>query len=387
MQSVDKGNRPHVVLVGAVNSGKSTLFNRLIGQELAVVSSLPGTTTDAVSKAIELPGVGPVVIVDTPGLNDHTEIGDLRMEHTRRVLREADMVLLLLTPPDLSCYDQLKGLISVPLIPLIAKDPISDDLSDSVAQKMGMRPMVVGEDLTPLIERIRLTIAEQSPHTPESITGGLAQPGDLVLLVMPQDASAPKGRLILPQVQTIRELLDKHCLVLSVQPSELSSALSHLISPPRLIITDSQAFAEVERLCPEGVPLTSFSVLMSALKGDLPRLVAGAGAIERLTPTSRVLIAEACTHAPETEDIGTVKIPRLLRKRFGDELRIDHVSGRDFPTDLTSYDLVIHCGACMFNRRHLLSRQTEAEVQSVPMTNYGLAIAQLLGILSKVALP
>lgn len=388
MQNPSKGLLPHVVLSGNVNAGKSTLFNRLLGQNLALVSPLPGTTTDTVSKACELPGLGAIVLVDTPGLGDNTALGSLRIEASEKAFREADLILFV-TDGDTSPVAHIRSCSKAPILPVVISSVYSEkdpDLSD-VEKACGRSAVRLGESIDPLLARIKMALEPTKEAEEKSITGDLAKPGDLVLLVMPQDSEAPKGRLILPQVQTIRELLDKKCLALSVQPSELPLALSRLKEPPALIITDSQKFAEVEKLCPKGVPLTSFSVLMSAYKGDLKQLLSGAAAIDRLTTKSRILIAEACTHVPNGEDIGTVKIPNLLRKRFGQALHIDNVSGKDFPRDLSGYHLVIHCAACMFNRAHLLSRQSEAEDQSVPMTNYGIAIAKLLGILPKVALP
>ena len=386
MEQVSKGLRPHIVLAGPVNAGKSTLFNRLVGQTKALVSPEAGTTTDTVSQAFELPGFGAVVFVDTPGMGDTGTLGAARIEVAKRALREADLILFI-ADSGFECFSVIKSVSSAPILPVfVQKRPSGEDLkeSDKIA---GGQPIVLGEDLAPLYARIAVLLRASSPDTPVDLTGSLVKPGDVVLLVMPQDSEAPKGRLILPQVQTIRELLDKHCLVLSAQPSEMTAALSSLKEPPKLIITDSQKFAEVRQLTPPGVPLTSFSVLMSAYKGDLKKLIEGAARLDTLRGDGRVLIAEACAHAPNGEDIGTVKLPRLLRKRFGPGLEIDHVTGKDFPEDLSGYDLVIHCGACMFNRAHLLSRQAEAEAQGVPMTNYGIAIAGLLGILSDVTLP
>lgn len=377
-QSVPKGLRPHIVLVGRVNSGKSTLFNRILGENLALVSPTPGTTTDTVSKAFELPGFGAVILTDTPGLEDDTPLGELRMEATRKALLEADLVLLVAKSESPSIEELVRSLTKAPLL-TVSTESMTGDLDS--------RTLGESDSLAPLFDAISAQLEKSESKAPESITGRLAKERDLVLLVMPQDSEAPKGRLILPQVQVIRELLDKHCIVLSVQPEELPSALCRLKESPQLIITDSQRFADVERLTPADVPLTSFSVLMSAYKGDLTELIKGAEALDTLTEESRVLIAEACSHAPNGEDIGTVKIPRLLRKRFGEGLRIDFVSGKAFPRDLTPYDLVIHCGACMFNRAHLLARQRLAAEESVPMTNYGIAIAKLLGILSRTALP
>ena len=393
----ETSERKRLLLVGQVNSGKSTLFNRLLRQERSLVSDQAGTTTDSVEKLFELPSVGPILLVDTPGLADDTPLGAERQRVTQQALSSADLVLYLL-----SCEDSLDTPIiaalrkaNVPTLPIIARADLPEQSSwlerqEEIVQCFGHAPLSLrqndDESLDTLLEKIKQTLHNVSEPTP-SLLGNLCQTGDLVLLVMPQDSAAPAGRLILPQVQTIRALLDRGCHALCVTPEQLPTALSQLAAPPQLIITDSQVFATVEPLVPEGCRLTSFSILMSAQRGDLQRLVAGAATIGRLTPSSRLLIAEACTHAPEGEDIGTVKLPRLLRKRIGETLTIEHVSGRDFPGDLTPYDLVIHCGACMFNRRMLVSRQDLATAQQVPMTNYGLAIAYLTGILNKVALP
>ena len=393
----ETSERKRLLLVGQVNSGKSTLFNRLLRQERSLVSDQAGTTTDSVEKLFELPSVGPILLVDTPGLADDTSLGAERQRVTQQALSSADLVLYLL-----SCEDSLDTPIiaalrkaNVPTLPILARADLPEQSSwlerqEEIVQCFGHAPLSLrqndDESLDTLLEKIKQTLHNVSEPTP-SLLGNLCQTGDLVLLVMPQDSAAPAGRLILPQVQTIRALLDRGCHALCVTPEQLPTALSQLAAPPQLIITDSQVFATVEPLVPEGCRLTSFSILMSAQRGDLQRLVAGAATIGRLTPSSRLLIAEACTHAPEGEDIGTVKLPRLLRKRIGETLTIEHVSGRDFPEDLTPYDLVIHCGACMFNRRMLVSRQDLATAQQVPMTNYGLAIAYLTGILDKVALP
>lgn len=389
--------RKRLLLVGQVNSGKSTLFNRLLRQERSLVSDQAGTTTDSVEKLFELPSVGPVLLVDTPGLADDTPLGAERQRVTQQALRSADLVLYLLSREeslDTPIITTLRE-ANVPTLPIIARADLLEQSSwlerqEEIIRSFGHAPLTLRQDddesLGTLLETIKRTLRNESEPEP-SLLGNLCETGDLVLLVMPQDSAAPAGRLILPQVQTIRALLDRGCHALCVTPEQLPAALSQLAAPPQLIITDSQVFATVEPLVPEGCRLTSFSILMSAQRGDLERLVAGANAIGRLTPSSRLLIAEACTHAPEGEDIGTVKLPRLLCKRIGEALTIEHVSGRDFPKDLTPYDLVIHCGACMFNRRMLVARQDLATAQQVPMTNYGLAIAYLTGILNKVTLP
>lgn len=389
--------RKRLLLVGQVNSGKSTLFNRLLRQERSLVSNQAGTTTDSVEKLFELPSVGPVLLVDTPGLADDTALGAERQRVTQQALSSADLVLYLLSREESLDTPIIAALrkANVPTLPIIARADLPEQSSwlerqEEITQCFGHTPLTLHQDdeesLDTLLEAIKRTLRDESEPEP-SLLGNLCETGDLVLLVMPQDSAAPAGRLILPQVQTIRALLDRGCHALCVTPEQLPAALSQLAASPHLIITDSQVFASVEPLVPEGCRLTSFSILMSAQRGDLERLVAGASAIGRLTPSSRLLIAEACTHAPEGEDIGTVKLPRLLRKRIGETLTIEHVSGRDFPEDLTHYDLVIHCGSCMFNRRMLVSRQDLATAQQVPMTNYGLAIAYLTGILDKVTLP
>lgn len=393
----DTSERKRIVLIGLVNSGKSTLFNRLLRQERSLVSDQAGTTTDSVEKLFELPSVGPVLLVDTPGLADDTPLGAERQRVTQQALRTADLVLYLLSHEDSLDTPIIAALrkASVPTLPIIGRSDLPEQSSwlerqEEIVQCFGHAPLTLRQDddesLDTLLETIKRTLRNESEPEP-SLLGNLCETGDLVLLVMPQDSAAPAGRLILPQVQTIRALLDRGCHALCITPEQLPAALAQLAAPPQLIITDSQVFATVEPLVPEGCRLTSFSILMSAQRGDFERLVAGANAIGRLTPSSRLLIAEACTHAPEGEDIGTVKLPRLLRKRIGETLTIEHMSGRDFPEDLTPYDLVIHCGACMFNRRMLVARQDLATAQQVPMTNYGLAIAYLTGILDKVTLP
>lgn len=371
-QTVLKSERPHIVLYGEVNIGKSSLFNLLLGQEASVVSDIPGTTTDVVTKSMELPGVGAVVLVDTPGMGDGTLLGLKRMEATKKALQRADAILYLCSQEKQIDEKLEKQYPGVKIIPVYPTKELYFLTPDERRQKV---IALISEALVSNNEEER------------TITGSLAKRGDLVLLVIPQDKAAPKGRLILPQVQTIRELLDKSSQVLCLQPSELESGLEKLSGLPDLVITDSQVFREVEQVLPSGVPLTSFSILMSAHKGSFPQLLAGAEVLSRLSPDARVLIAEACSHAPTTEDIGRVKLPKMLRKKYGEQLLIDHINGNDFPADLSKYDLIIHCGACMFNRQHLLNRQRFASEQGVPMTNYGLAIAAIQGLLPRVALP
>ena len=394
-------NRLHIALFGKRNSGKSSLINALTGQDTALVSDTPGTTTDSVQKAMEIHGIGPCLFIDTPGFDDEGELGNRRIERTWKAVEKTDIALLLCAgggsaeetgEPDfteeLHWLEQLKAK-NIPTILLINKADIRKNtasLAIRIKETFGSQPIPVSAKEKTGVELIRQAILEKLPEDfdQQSITGSLVTEGDLVLLVMPQDIQAPKGRLILPQVQTIRELLDKKCLIMSCTTDKLRETLQALSRPPKLIITDSQVFKTVYEQKPEESRLTSFSVLFAGYKGDIRYYVRSASAIGSLTESSRVLIAEACTHAPLSEDIGRVKLPHLLRKRIGEKLSIDIVAGTDFPQDLTPYSLVIHCGACMFNRKYVLSRIERARLQNVPMTNYGVAIAFLNGILNQI---
>ena len=392
LQNTPSANRLHIALFGRRNSGKSSLINALTGQDAALVSAIPGTTTDPVSKAIELHGIGPCVLIDTPGFDDEGTLGEMRIERTLKVIERTDIALFLCEEKDLQAerewMQQLKAK-NIPVILILNKADIRENVSSIVAHienELQQKPLVVSAQKAKGLEDIRLAILEKLPQDFEqpSITGDLVKENDLVLLVMPQDIQAPKGRLILPQVQTMRELLDKKCLIMSCTTDKLPQTLQALAYPPKLIITDSQVFKTVYEQKPAESMLTSFSVLMAGYKGDIRQFIEGASAIDRLTESSRVLIAEACAHAPMTEDIGRVKIPHLLRKKIGEGLHIDMVSGSDFPKDLSSYDLIIHCGACMFNRKHVMNRLENASTQQVPMTNYGITLAHLMGILDKI---
>lgn len=385
--------RLHIGLYGKRNVGKSSLVNAVTGQSIAVVSDVPGTTTDPVYKAMELHGIGPVVFIDTAGLDDTGALGELRVAKTREASRKTDVALVVLTAaPDVEA-EWVADLArrGVPVIAVINKADTLGDLEGLRAEirtRLRLEPLVVSALTGTGVETIREAIITELPDDEQvSITGALAEPGDLVLLVMPQDIQAPRGRLILPQVQTLRDLLDKKCLVMSCTTDQLGPTLAALVRPPKLIITDSQVFATVHAMKPPESLLTSFSVLFASYKGDIQAFVDGAEGIGRLTSESKVLIAESCTHAPLEEDIGRVKIPALLRKRFGDTLQVDMLSGPGLITDMGSYDLVIHCGGCMFNRRHVLSRIDEAQTLGVPITNYGITIAYLSGILDKISIP
>ena len=392
LNNTPSANRLHIALFGRRNSGKSSLINALTGQDTALVSDIPGTTTDPVSKAMELHGIGPCVIIDTPGFDDEGTLGEMRIERTLKAIERTDIALLLCEENDWieesSWLEQLKAK-NIPVILILNKADIRKDVSNiatHIEQALRQKPIIVSAKEKQGMEEIRLAILEKLPQDFEqpSITGDLVSENDLVLLVMPQDIQAPKGRLILPQVQTMRELLDKKCIIMSCTTDKLPQTLKALAYPPKLIITDSQVFKNVYEQKPIESQLTSFSVLMAGYKGDIRQFIEGASAIDRLTENSHVLIAEACAHAPQTEDIGRVKIPRLLRKKIGEGLQIDMVSGSDFPKDLAKYDLIIHCGACMFNRKHVMNRLENASNQKVPMTNYGITLAHLMGILDKI---
>ena len=415
LNSTPSANRLHIGIFGKVNSGKSTLINAFTGQDVSIVSDIAGTTTDVVTKAMEIAPLGPCVLIDTAGFDDTTMLGEARKEKTRLAAEKCDIAVLLFsktsfnatTEDDLyyekewySYFVQNK----IPVLPVVNKtdslvgnkdaenvdaenSQVKNNLIEEIKKITKEEPVIINAKSGEGIDSLKEALVRKTPEDFETgfITGNLIKEDDVVMLVMPQDAQAPKGRLILPQVQTIRELLDRKCVVMSVTPEKMAQALEQLKNPPKLIITDSQVFKTVYELKPEESMLTSFSVLFAAYKGDLPYYIEGAKAIDRLIETSKVLIAECCTHAPLSEDIGRVKIPNMLRKRFGKGLSVDVVSGTDFPKDLREYDLIIQCGGCMFNRRYVLSRVNRAKEQAVPMTNYGVTIAHLTGILDDIS--
>ncbi len=465
LNDTPRANRIHIGLFGCRNAGKSSLINALTGQNLAIVSDTPGTTADPVFKSMELHPVGPVVFIDTAGFDDEGELGQLRVKKTAEIIDRTDLAIVVIdgTAPDPQPESDLNpssGISAdlnqqwvrqlqdrkIPVITVINKwDRLTEPQRDAVMQACNAsagcsasnissanaasarasRPIPVSAVTGEGIEALRQAIADAVPEDAmrERILGDLAGSGDLALLVMPQDIQAPKGRLILPQVQTIRELLDRRCTVVSTTADGFSRALDALSRDPDLIITDSQCFGMVYEKKPAGTKLTSFSILLAAAKGDIHVFTEGAAAIEAAAGSAfrnkaaassaaadsatvdsaaadsaadpaepelfRVLIAEACTHVPLNEDIGTVKIPRLLNKIFGDRVRITNVRGNDFPSvsELKEYDLIIHCGACMFNRQHVMSRIASAREAGVPITNYGIFLAWANGILDKVVLP
>ena len=373
--------RLHIVLLGERNSGKSSLVNAIAGQGVSIVSAQPGTTTDSVRKNVELPGLGACVLIDTAGLDDSGALGEKRVAAARQAAKGADIAVIVVDATTGRLPEKPEG---TPVVCVLNKSDLArtDSLAAAAKDKYGVEPVrtcaATGEGIPALIK----ALAEAAPaDNAPLLTEGVANPGDLVVLVMPQDSEAPKGRLILPQQQTLRELLDRGCTAVCCTTAGLKEALDSLAKAPDAIITDSRDFAAVKAISPEGARLTSFSILQAAAKGDLEYFKKGARAIDTLTSGSRVLIAEACAHVPDGEDIGRVKIPALLRARAGKDLRIDFASGPDWPADLRPYDLIIHCGACMFTRGRMLSRVAEARAQGVPMTNYGVTIAYINNII------
>lgn len=396
MQQTPSSHRVHVAFFGRCNSGKSSLINALTGQEVAIVSDMAGTTTDSVSKPIELPEVGATILIDTPGLDDNTSLGNQRKAQSLKALDKTDIAVVLFHDDNTSIEKALISQLSArktPIIGVISKcDTMQNraSLTVKVNDIIGSEPITLSATTKEGIDKLLARLASLSQQETRLITEGLCSAGDMVVLVMPQDTQAPKGRLIKPQAEVLRELLDRGCNTLCCTPEGLKASLNALNTPPQLIITDSQVFASVNEIvdgyrqqmgCHQYPLLTSFSILFARYKGDINTFVSGANHLLTLTPSSRILIAEACSHIPQNEDIGRVKLPQMLRKRIGQELHIDIVGGADFPTDLSQYDLVIHCGACMFNRRHVMSRIAQAKAQNTPITNYGLALATLTNTL------
>ena len=385
LNATPAGERVHIAFFGRRNAGKSSLVNAFTGQDLAIVSDVKGTTTDPVYKAMELLPLGPVQIIDTPGIDDEGELGELRVKKTRQVLNKTDLAILVAdaTQPLGKAEEELLALIQDKGIPyLLAWNKA--DLLDSVPEE-GENTLWVsaltGLHIHELKEKAARLAGQEGPKRP--LIADLLQPGDTVVLVVPIDKAAPKGRLILPQQQTIRDVLEAGASALVCRNTELALTLAGLPKSPRLVVTDSQAFAEVAKIVPREVPLTSFSILMARYKGTLDQSAAGAAQLDRLQDGDKVLLSEGCTHHRQCEDIGTVKIPRWLREYTGKDLVLEHSSGRDFPEDLSPYRLIIHCGGCMLGEREMAYRQKTAQDAGVPFTNYGMAIAQMHGILQR----
>lgn len=401
LSATPKGMRITIGLFGRRNAGKSSVVNALARQPVSIVSEVPGTTTDPVERAMELLPLGPVLFVDTAGIDDDAEVvGQLRAETTRKAMKGCDLALLVYEQgtwgeaerdllADLE-REAIPAVVVANKTDLAGEGAASDKAgSDGVGSDFDQAVRVSATERTGMGELLQAIIdaAPESLLEDPPLARDLVNPGDTVVLVVPIDKEAPKGRLILPQVQTARDLLDGGALPYLVRDTELSAALASLKEPPALVITDSQVFHQVAEIVPEEIPLTGFSVIMARAKGDIHGQAAALQVLAQLGEDARILIAEACTHHPISEDIGTVKIPRLLRKNLGEGITIDHVQGKDFPSDLSSYDLVIHCGACMFTRRAMLSRIQACEQAGVPIANYGMVLAHFAGIANRALAP
>ncbi|HIQ70308.1 MAG TPA: [FeFe] hydrogenase H-cluster maturation GTPase HydF [Candidatus Avoscillospira stercorigallinarum] len=389
LNATPSGERVHIAFFGRRNAGKSSLVNAFTGQDLAIVSDVKGTTTDPVSKAMELLPLGPVQIIDTPGLDDEGELGTLRVQRTKLVLRKTDLAILVAdaTAPLGETEQALLDLCrarNIPWILVRSKADLLEAIPEAgadtiyVSAKTGYHI----HELKELAARLALGTENRRP-----LVSDLLRPGDTAVLVVPIDKAAPKGRLILPQQQVIRDALEAGAAALVCRETELAAALQGLNAPPKLVVTDSQVFGKVAQIVPQSVPLTSFSILMARCKGDLALTVAGAAAVRNLKDGDRVLIAEGCTHHRQCEDIGTVKIPRWLAESTGRTLQYDFCSGVEFPEDLTPYALVVHCGGCTLNPKEMAARQRLAVDQAVPITNYGVLIAAVHGILPRTLQP
>ena len=416
MEQTPKANRVHIGFFGRCNAGKSTLINMLTDQPVSLVSEVAGTTTDPVSKSMEILPLGPVVITDTAGIDDTTELGALRMEKTEEVVKKINLAVYVLRTDEEPTSDDVHwlGLLKQNNVPVALfvneinaenkkniesntdnKDKVESNTSDYIKSHKGLGDLatVIGSaDFTSNEKRLELLdllggLTPLDVEGEQTLLQGLVEEGDAIILVCPIDSAAPKGRLILPQVQTIREILDYKGLALVCQTEELPSMINSLKHPPKMVICDSQAFDRVDELTPDTIPLTSFSILMARFKGKLQDLVAGVNAIKNLKPGSKVLISEGCTHRRQCDDIGTVKIPNLLKKQGHTDLQLEFSSGGAFPKDVSQYDLIIHCGACMLTRREVLRRIECAVVQGTPIVNYGVLIAALHGILERAISP
>ena len=394
-----QANRLHIAFFGKMNVGKSSLINLITDQPTSLVSGTPGTTTDPVTKSMEISPLGPVALIDTAGFDDKGVLGDMRVGRTAETLQKTDLAVLVVALDTIGDLEIERAWISkfashnIPFMIVLNKwnGNYADNetkILEHIAKTFGKAPLTISSLDKENRAKLLGEIIKNAPSDFEAktLTGDLYKPGDTIILVVPQDIQAPKGRLILPQVQTIRDILDNGALPLLTKPENLGQLLSNLKTPPALVITDSQMFAFCEEILPHDMPLTSFSVIFSRAKGDLATFAKGAKAIGNLKPGAKILIAEACTHAPLEEDIGRVKIPNMLREKFGD-LNFDTATGLTFPDNLADYDLIIHCGGCMFTRRQITSRIIEAEKANVPITNYGMAIAEILGILGRALQP
>lgn len=396
MNETPSADRVHIGFFGKRNAGKSSIVNKVTGQELAVVSDVKGTTTDPVSKAMELLPLGPVVIIDTPGIDDEGHLGELRVRKAKQVLNRVDVAVLVVdaTVGKTSVDEELIRIFKEKEIPYLVvynkadllktKDGnrlSSENKLNQNAEQSIYASAVTGQNIYELKERIASLVVTDELKL--RLVGDLLEPSDFVILVVPIDKAAPKGRLILPQQQTIRDVLEAGAAAIVIKEDELSNTLETLGKKPKLVITDSQVFAKVSKETPEDIWLTSFSILFARFKGNLKAAAAGAAAIDRLKDGDKILISEGCTHHRQCDDIGTVKLPRWIRNYTGKDLEFEYSSGRDFPEDVTKYSLIVHCGGCMLNEREMRYRQKCALDQEIPITNYGIAIAYMQGILKR----
>ncbi|MBM7624314.1 [FeFe] hydrogenase H-cluster maturation GTPase HydF [Sporohalobacter salinus] len=395
MKETPQANRLHIAILGRRNAGKSSLINALTNQDLAVVSKVAGTTTDPVYKRMEILPIGPVVVIDTAGIDDTGELGELRVKKTKEVLGRTDLAVLVIDPElGIDSYEQeLLAEVENRDIPVVGvvnkKDKFEAVDVSSFSNELGIELIPVSAKEGTNIEKLKKEMVIKAPEKFEKphIIGDLIKPQETVILVVPIDAAAPKGRLILPQVQTLRDVLDNDGQAVVVKETELESALDNLKDDPKMVVTDSQAFEEVAKKVPAEIILTGFSVLYARYKGDLEILTKGVKNLEKLKVGDKVLIAESCTHHRTHEDIGTVKIPNWLQDMVGGELNFDHVAGREFPNNLEKYDLIVHCGGCMTNRKEILYRIKKADSIEVPIINYGILIAYVHGILDRALEP
>ncbi len=387
-----KSMRLHIGIFGKTNAGKSSILNRITGQDISIVSDIAGTTTDVVEKSMELLPIGPVNFLDTAGINDSTELSKERIEKTMKILNRTDIAVIVCTPDGIDDYE--KSLtekfneLKIPFIILVNKTDISKINEETLNSLKDFTKNIIltsahtDKDLVFKFKEALVKILPEDFVNSPKIAGDLIPEKSTVILVVPIDKEAPKGRIIMPQVQTLRDLLDSNCISIVVKENELKNALENLKTPPSLVITDSQAFKQVSEIVPDSIPLTSFSILFARLKGDLEAFSKGAKAIDKLQDGDRVLILESCTHHAIEDDIGRVKIPNLLKQKTGKNLIIENIAGHDFP-DISKYKLIIHCGACMTNRREVLSRILIANKQNIPISNYGIVISYCLGILPR----
>lgn len=397
MITTPKANRLHIGIFGKRNAGKSSLLNSLVNQEISIVSDIAGTTTDPVEKTMEFLPLGPVVFIDTAGIDDVGKLGNFRIEKTKKIFDRTDIAIIVCDAQgwdeyEINLFSEFKTR-NVPVLAIVNKQDISQINDDKLAQikKYVKAPLLTsiknGRDIVFSLKKQLVSVCPDDFITPPSILGDIVQAKDTVILVIPVDKEAPKGRIILPQVQVLRDLLDNKCKAFVTQETELSEVINELKTPPQLVITDSQAFKEVAEIVPKNIALTSFSIVFARMKGDLQEFYKGAVAIDKLKDNDKVLICESCSHHQIEDDIARVKIPRWLKNKTNKDIKFVYHSGHDFPPDLTQYALLIHCGACMTNRREVLSRIMKCKEVNLPITNYGIAIAHCLGILNRAVQP